>query len=940
MPVAPGALLVALVACVSCHAPREQGAAAPATPPSPTSSNVTAPFDIGRVIDQVHFAYRKEGEAWTAGHSTYGVRVEGGALEFKPGAAGAPVRFGASVVRRGERLVGDRRGAARTGAQGQLLLERGEVVEALKNSIHGVEQSWHFENRPEAAEALEVQVPVLEGRFVGASPGGLHFQAGEVMVRYGHGTWVDAAGLRTEVPARFEQGAVVLRVPQAVVARSKFPAVLDPIIGPESGMDQPVFGPAFAAQSSPAVAWDGTNHLVVWQDNRNDASGNNSNIFGARVSAAGVVLDPVGIAIALATGIQGNPAVAWSGTNFLVVWADNGTAPANSDIVGTRVSPAGTVQDPSGIAISTAANSQTSPEVAWSGTSFFVVWQDNRTAVGNFDIFGAGVSAAGAVQDPSGIAISTAAGQQSSPALAWSGTNYLVVWRDFRSGTNFDVYGARVSAAGAVQDASGIAISTAANEQSSPAVAWGGTNYLVAWQDNRSGTNLDLYGARVSVAGAVQDLSGIAISTAGNEQSAAAVTWDGTNYLVAWQDTRNGLGKYDIYGARVTSAGAVQDASGIAISTATDDQRAPALAWNGTHYFVVWQDIRSGTGIDVYGARVSAAGAVQNTSGIVISTEANQQFSPDVAWDGTNYLVVWRDYRSGIGPDIYGARVNASGAVQDASGIAISTAANDQLNPAVAWNGANYLVVWDDYRSGTNFDIYGTRVSAAGAVQDPSGIAISTAANGQNNPAVAWGGTSYFVAWQDLRGASLDIYGTRVSAAGAVQDASGIATSTAAGQQRAPAVAWDGTNYLIVWDDTRGGVSTDIYGARVSAAGAVQDASGIAISTAADAQRVAAVAWDGTNHLVVWEDFRSGNEDIYGARVSSAGAVLDGSGIAISAEAGPQQAPVIASRGDHQALVAYKGVDESPGVQTNRVFGRIVTFIEAPVAIPQTVTVA
>src|SRR6478735_5592103 len=44
-----------------------------------------------------------------------------------------------------------------------------------------------------------------------------------------------------------------------------------------------------------------------------------------------------------------------------------------------------------------------------------------------------------------------------------------------------------------------------------------------------------------------------------------------------------------------------------------------------------------------------------------------------VAFDGTNYLVVWTDYREG-GPKVYGARVSGGGTVLDHDGFAISAA--------------------------------------------------------------------------------------------------------------------------------------------------------------------------------------------------------------------------------------------------------------------------
>ena len=61
------------------------------------------------------------------------------------------------------------------------------------------------------------------------------------------------------------------------------------------------------------------------------------------------------------------------------------------------------------------------------------------------------------------------------------------------------------------------------------------------------------------------------------------------------------------------------------------------------------------------------------------------------------------------------------------------------------------------------------------------------------------------------------------------------------------------------------------------------DPDGFPVSTAPETQDQAALAFDGTNYLVVWQDYRisSQQDDVFGARVSPAGQVLDPSGISL-----------------------------------------------------------
>ncbi|MEO0020138.1 MAG: hypothetical protein ABIK47_05810 [candidate division WOR-3 bacterium] len=675
------------------------------------------------------------------------------------------------------------------------------------------------------------------------------------------------------------------------------------------------------SQGNPSVSFDGTNYLVVWEDTRN---GYYYDIYGARVTRDGVVLDTSGIPISNGNYDQRLPSVGFDDINYLVVWEDNRSG--SYHIYGTLVTKDGEVLDPDGIAISNASGHQVLPYVDFDGINYLVVWQDHRSGSSS-DIYGARVSRYGNVLDLNGIPISTAPGRQYCPSVAFDGTNYLVAWEDKRSNPDsLDIYGARVTRDGVVLDTSGIPISTAPGHQYYPSVAFDGTNYLVVWYDHRTPT-YDIYGARVSQDGNVLDTSGIPISTAPGHQYYPSVAFDGTNYLVVWEDYRNKRDTSDIYGTRVNQGGTVLDSAGIPISVIGNYQGAPSVSFDGTNYLVVWQDKRSGSSFDIYGARVSQDGVVLDPNGIRISTAAYSQESPSVAFDNTNYLVVWQDNCSGSSFDIYAARVAKNGEVLDSMGIVISSALNFQLYPSVGFDGTNYLVVWQDNRSGFSYDIYGARVSRDGNVLDLNGIPISTAPGRQYCPSVAFDGTNYLVVWEDNRsGSSFDIYAARVSQEGMVVDTAGIPVSTAYESQRYPSVAFDGTNYLVVWQDLRrNGYYCDIYGARVSQDGVVLDPNGIRISTAAYSQKSPSVIFDGTNYLVVWEDNRSGSfYNIYGARVTPGGVVFD-SGLVVRQE-WDQSVPALACGQESGMFLVYQswaGKVGGKNYNTQRIWGKM-----------------
>jgi hypothetical protein len=717
--------------------------------------------------------------------------------------------------------------------------------------------------------------------------------------------------------------------------------------------------PAPGGQDLPALAFDGTNYLVVWQDSRD---GVYYEIYGARVTPDGVILDPAGIAIPATH--QRTPAVAFCGGDYLVVWEDS----YHNTIRGARVTTAGVVLDSASILITSSI--AFNPVATSDSDNFLVVWGDARNVLDN-NIYGARVTPGGTVLDPGGIAISRASGSQQYPAVACGGSNFLVVWQDNRSGKDNDIYGARVSSTGALLDSTGIAIMVGEGYQQEPGVAFGGGNYLVAWQDDVSGVHgarvtpagelLDrpgfaispwgfgyypkttvafddtdffvawpddragdaIYGARVTTSGIVLDTAGIPLSTGEGGRAHPAAVFDGANLFVVWTDGRGNW--YDnIYGTRVTAAGVVLDSAGIIVSTGSYAQSAPSAAFDGENYLAVWEDGRTGGAPGICGARVMPSGVVLDSIAIPISSAESLQWQPAVASDRQDFLVVWAGWRGGDEPDVYGARVTPAGEVLDTAGFIISSTPEEQQEPAIAFDGQNYLVVWQDQRGGGgNDDIYGARVTPTGVVLDSSGIAISLhAASGEYQPAVAFDGRDFFVTWRAVDNAGYgDIYGARVTPEGSVLDSEGIAISTAAADEASPALAFDGEDILAVWQTRYN--SHGICGARISPDGVVLDSAYIVISTGTDDDLYPVLVFDGGSYLVVWQDSRGGtNVDLYGARVSPDGEVFD-EGLVVS-QGGNQVYPVLVRGPGSQMFLAYQGWAGTLGGKTydaDRVWG-------------------
>ncbi|MEO0189454.1 MAG: T9SS type A sorting domain-containing protein [candidate division WOR-3 bacterium] len=346
--------------------------------------------------------------------------------------------------------------------------------------------------------------------------------------------------------------------------------------------------------------------------------------------------------------------------------------------------------------------------------------------------------------------ICIANGAQSNPAIAFDGTNFLVVWRDGRNGL-YDIYGTRITPQGQVLDPQGIPISTAPNYQLAPKVAYGSNEYLVVWQDRRNSADYpDIYGARVTPDGIVLDPDGIPIFVAALEQGGPEVCFDGTKFLVACDYRYSTLNHY-IKGIIVAPDGSIINTFWISPSDDDNDHYFPAI-WGGTSgwdvYWIINDDGILHRWIDESGS--------QGPISIFFDYLGYWVQHPAVSECNGRRLVVWQSLNPISSVDIYGKFVGGEY-------FPISTAPASQLHPEIATGNAEFLVVWQDWRLQ---DIYGARVSPDGNVLEQDGAPICIAPDEQCAPVVGFAEGHYLVVWQDHRNGQWDIYGTLIKKPG------------------------------------------------------------------------------------------------------------------------------------------------------------------------------
>lgn len=226
------------------------------------------------------------------------------------------------------------------------------------------------------------------------------------------------------------------------------------------------------------------------------------------------------------------------------------------------------------------------------------------------------------------------------------------------------------------------------------------------------------------------------------------ISFDGTNYVVVWSEGAFG-GAHKVRAARVTTQGAVLD-SGILFGKDTYLEYRPSIAYDGNRFLAVWFSYTIPYG--VFGRFLNSQAQPDGDALDITVSDTGYFYQPDIAFAAGNYLVVWNEMTSSTGDDVFGQIVAPDGTMYGGC-IPISTGPGYQSDPRVT-GGDDFLVVWHE-----NATIYGQRISAQGSLIGSNFQISDTLSSDRQHPDIATGGTNYLVAWMQYNNNSYDIYG-------------------------------------------------------------------------------------------------------------------------------------------------------------------------------------
>lgn len=741
---------------------------------------------------------------------------------------------------------------------------------------------------------------------------------------------------------------IARRLPLLLLLSIAFSALAS---SPEVLVGESTSRPAANGRYSPSIATDGDGFLVAWSDDR---AGSGS-VMATRVTREGRIVDPLGIRIVTVPGWVTEPQVVWDGSAYLVVWTVRDQADYGLDIFAARIAPdGGVVMQPrlivedgftdsgrylaSNGTVSVIAYLSDAPRImvldrdgntlrseqvsplsyvddltVVAGTSRFVVaWNSNP----GYQIEDEVVEAIALTASGRIIGSPVTVGPGGYPAIGTDGTRFTIVSEKDNGWQEVLLLGRTFNQD--LEPLGGQHTLFSDRRFDDTHVLWVGNHYEVVTVKR--------------VSGGVNELVSVALDGNGKPQGSVrsrgqffgepiverlAAATNGIDVLVvrATRSTPAGVG-LQIFSQLYPSNTVVPPVPTL-VSWSGNAHRAPDIASSASGSMVAW--VEDG---GLFATRVDRNGNSLDGRGIALSTFPYGRVR--VAFDGTNYVVAWRD-QNAVGvryiAPLTGATVaEAQVPVEGWADLALATSPD-----------ATYLVFADSR-------VRVTRIPSATHTPDPVPLTVSPEDMPIGYPAAAWNGSTLLVTWTEEYVSSRtsppiwisrNVYAARVSAGLSLLDPSPLLLATTRSSDGAPtealgppSVASDGTDWLVATTFQH----ENIIARRVTRDGRVKGNAPVIIGDGTSP----AVAWDGTRYAIAWKE--GNNQQLTRALVLGAvpatGPLTVTRSVPVS-QGTATSAPAIATTGNGESAVVYTKVSFLPQhAAVERSFLRVMDFIQ------------
>jgi hypothetical protein len=320
--------------------------------------------------------------------------------------------------------------------------------------------------------------------------------------------------------------------------------------------------------------------------------------------------------------------LAWSGSEYGVVYQKYNTT--DTDILFARLDDDGVAVAGSEIWITSTTTDAQGPDIEWGSSRWGLVWYDPS------GVYAKTLASNGTDPQPPTGGTSLGGAGCDSPAIAYDGTTFGVVWECSNTAIRFvPIDRGTASPTETAIDLQDVAGTT----HMYPDIAWASSRYGVVWVVMEPSTNREIYLDVVNPVG-MMDTTEIRVSSAGADRATTPkisggtvnVSGSGPGFGVVW---RQSMGANAINGA-VYKLGTGASAPAVLASAPRLD---PKIEWNGTRFGIVFYNTSVPVWVEFMqmDGSGSAAGTILRINPTVTSTET----MPTLAWESGRFAALW-----------------------------------------------------------------------------------------------------------------------------------------------------------------------------------------------------------------------------------------------------------------------------------------------------------